>query len=333
MEIVLLTDYRGALRQRQQIWESMDVEKIRALLSDAGIGTEVHRFEDVASGGVRLQDRIIHYTSTQDAGYRPFVDDILFHLDRDNTLLPRYEIFRAHENKGFQELLRRRLDLPALPAAYFGNEKGLDGFAEDFTYPKVFKATSGYQSTGVQLVRSADDLRAVVHRLNRPAGLAKYRLKEGLKKNVLRDRYHPEMYEDCVHTGPYVVQDFVPGAAGDWKVLIFGDRFYVLRRLVRAGDFRASGSGRFSYDTPPGPVLDLAADVFRKLDVPVASLDILEHEGACHLIEFQGMHFGTMTIDRAPHRFERQGGDWSRIVGPANLEEEYARSLRFYLQR
>jgi len=333
LELVLLTDYRGALRQRQQIWQSLDVAKLRGLLKEAGITTEVHRFEDVAAGGVELSGRIIHYTSTQDAGYRPFVDDILFHLDRENQLLPRYEIFRAHENKGFQELLRRRLELPALPAAYFGNEKGLDGFAEDFTYPVVFKAASGFQSTGVRLVKSATELRAVVHRHNRPADLIRYRLKETLKKTVLRDRYHPEMYRDCVHTGPYVLQDFVPGAAGDWKVLAYGDHLFVLRRMVRKGDFRASGSGRFGYEVPPDTVLDCAAAVLAKLDVPMASLDILELDGQCHLIEFQGIHFGTLTVDNAPWRFERRGGAWARIEQKADLETEHAHALRLYLER
>ena len=333
MELVLLTDYRGALRQRQQIWQSLDVEKLRALLRDRGIATEVHRFEDIAAGAVTLEGRAIHYTSTQDAGYRPFVDDILFHLAPRNTLVPRYEIFRAHENKGFQELLRRRLDLPALPAVYFGNEKGLDGFAENFTYPLVYKATSGYQSTGVQLVRSEAELRALVRRNNRPAGLTAYRLKEELKKNVLRDRYHPEMYTDCVRTGGYVLQDFVPGATGDWKVLVYGDHLFVMRRLVRAGDFRASGSGRFGYEVPPDAVLDCAAGVLEKLDVPMASLDILEMDGRCHLIEFQGLHFGTLTVDNAPWRFEQREGSWVRIEAKADLETEHAHALSLYLGR
>jgi hypothetical protein len=332
VELVLLTDYRGALRQKQQIWESLDVEHLRRLLADNGIRTEVMHYERVANGRELPSQKIIHYTSTQDTGYHGFVDDVLYFLHLHNRLVPRYEFFRAHENKGFQELLKKEMGMAGLPGRYLGNEKGLSHLAGDFQYPQVFKPASGFMSKAVSLVESESDLRRTVRRSFRPAGLWSYRLKHLLKRLVLKKRFFPEMYEDCVHSGRYVLQDFLPGAGNDWKVLVYGDHYFVMRRAVRPGDFRASGSGRFTFDAPPDPVLDFARKVFRKLDVPMASLDIIVHEDQCHLIEFQALHFGTVTMDCSPHRYEHGPEGWKQVTATPVLEEEYAHGLVHHLR-
>ncbi len=332
VDLLLLTDYRGALRQRQQIYESLDVDRLCRHLAQHGIQARTTRFEDLANGAQQPRDQVIHYTSSQDEGYRGFVDDVLFFLHLHNRLVPRYELFRAHENKGFQELLKRELGMEGLPARYLGNEKGLDGLAGELKYPLVFKPASGFMSTGVSLVHDEGELRRTLRRVFRPAGLLKYRAKQWLKRHVLKGRYRPEMYEDCPHSGRYVLQEFVPGAGNDWKVLVFADHYFVLKRQVRPGDFRASGSGRFDFATPPDAVLDFARRVFEKLDVPMLGMDIIAHQDRCHLVEFQAMHFGTITLDRSPHRFEPSEQGWRRIERQSVLEEEYARALAWYLQ-
>ncbi len=331
--LVLLTDYRGALRQRQQVYESLDLDRLTAELKAGGWDVRLTRYEDAARDLDALTGAVIHYTSTQEPGYRTFLDDVLYDLSRTSTLVPRYEIFRAHENKGYQELLRRRLDLGQPYGRYLGNERGLDGRTDDLVFPLVVKPISGFQSRGVARVGDESELRRWIRRQNRPAGLWTYRLKRWLKRHVLRGRYRPEMYTDCVHAGGYVLQPFVDGAAGDWKVLVFGDRYFALRRDVRPGDFRASGSGRFAHDTPPDSVLDFARRTFERLDVPMVSLDIIEVGGECSLVEFQGLHFGTLTLDDAPHYFRPTADRWERVPGPSVLEDEYARALLRHLGR
>lgn len=331
--LTLLLDYRDALRQRVQEYESLDVEALGENLREAGWTVDIRTFEDVANSGELPGECIIHYTSSQEPGYRRFVDDLLFELSRSNDLVPRYEIFRAHEDKLYQELLRRRLGLAPLAARLFGNLKGLTGHIDDLAYPAVLKTAAGFQSTGVSLVSDADALRRRVRRLNRPPGLAIYSLKQWLKRWILRGRYRPEQYEDCVYGGPFVVQQYVPGATNDWKVLVFGDRCWVLRRGVRQGDFRASGSGMFSWKTPPDAVLDLASDTFARLDVPLVSLDIVAARGKCRLIEYQALHFGTYTLDHAPGHFRRGPAGWRHHEGSADLDQEYARALLLWLEK
>jgi hypothetical protein len=67
----------------------------------------------------------------------------------------------------------------------------------------------------------------------------------------------------------------IPGLENDWKILCFGDKFFVLRRANRDNDFRASGSGKFVFrrDLPKG-MLEFALKVYLHLEVPNLSVDI-----------------------------------------------------------
>ncbi len=333
MNLVLLTDYRGALRQRLQVFQTLDVDALVEELARLGIATRSMRFEDVANGEDLVQGETIHYTSTQDPGYRGFVDDVLDDLRRHNTLVPRYEIFRSHENKGYQELEKRRLGIRDLGWHYFGNLQGWEGDAGEITYPVVFKATRGFMSSGVRLVDGPDALRHVIRRFNRPPGFTLYRVKKLIKQTVMRGRFVPEMYTDCPFGGGFVLQEFSPGALGDWKVLTYGDRVYAVQREVRPGDFRASGSGRLAFATPPDVVLDFARDIHTRLDMPMSSLDIIEVAGTCRLVEFQGLHFGTYTQENGPHHFVHGPDGWRRIDGRHELVADYAHALHWFLAR
>jgi len=333
MELILLTDYRGALRQKKQEFESLDVKKIIQYLAVDGIQAREVKLESIANGTVELSNSFVHYTSSQNLGYRPFIDDILFSLRDANNLIPRYEIFRCHENKGFQELEKKRIGLKGLGYFYFGNIRGMDAFQNQLQFPLVLKPVGGFMSSGVAMANDHNHLTGILKKMNRPTGFLKYRFKEFLKKNLLKNRYFPEMYEDCIYSGPYVLQQFSPKAKEDWKIVIFGDRYYVIRRAVRSQDFRASGSGNYAFDQPSDNVLNYARQVFNQLDVPMISIDIIEDGDTCHLIEFQGLHFGTTTQQDSPHRYELGPDGWQKILQKGNLEEDYSRALAQYLTK
>ena len=58
---------------------------------------------------------------------------------------------------------------------------------------------------------------------------------------------HKNYVRESWNRGKIVVQEFIPGLKNDYKVLIFGSKYYVLYRRVREGDFRASGQGLLEY--------------------------------------------------------------------------------------
>jgi len=43
-------------------------------------------------------------------------------------------------------------------------------------------------------------------------------------------------------------QDFIPENDSDIRIIVIGDRAFAIKRMVRDGDFRASGSGKIVYE-------------------------------------------------------------------------------------
>lgn len=114
----------------------------------------------------------------------------------------------------------------------------------------------------------------------------------------------------------------------DWKVLVWNDKVNALKRANRKGDFRASGSGLFSYGHCPDPVLEQAYQSCRKLALGWGSFDILEGARGPTVIEWQAVHFGTRANDLADHHYQR-GPDamWRRVDAKVDMEREMVAAL------
>ena len=191
----------------------------------------------------------------------------------------------------------------------------------------VVKSASGALSRGVELGTNIDDLRAKVKKLSRSPSL-RPDLRD-LVRALRRTGYEKESR----NRRKFVTQEFVSGLDHDWKVLVYGDRYFVLRRGARPDDFRASGGGRLSFhrELPPG-LLDFARQVFDALRIPNVSLDIGVTPDGFVLFEFQAVYFGTYTVDHSEFHFRRVGADWSLVEGPAELEAVYAESVVRFLE-
>ena len=67
-----------------------------------------------------------------------------------------------------------------------------------------------------------------------------------------------------------IIQTFIPGLQGDYKVLFFGDKYYMMYRKNREHDFRASGSGNF-FPVPENDhegLLNFARRVSKEIRLP-----------------------------------------------------------------
>lgn len=124
-------------------------------------------------------------------------------------------------------------------------------------------------------------------------------------------------------------QNFVPSLEYDFKILVFYDRVYALKRNVRDGDFRASGSGKFEIVSQcPDEVLSKALEVREKLDAPYISVDIAYDGRVAYVIEFQSPHFGPYTFLSANVYFKRTNGKFLPYEKEnLSLEEEYVESI------
>ena len=232
----------------------------------------------------------------------------------------------AHHNKVFFELIRRSAklsELSGLSSRVFGTyEDFVNKSMHEFSFPLVIKGSAGCRSRQVQLAKTYEECHKIVKRMSRS-----YSFRDHIRflgKRFLRHGYIAE----SLNRRKFILQEFVPDLQNDYKVLCYGNKYYVLRRGVRKRDFRASGSGRFTFpNSAPINVLTSAKRVFEYFDIPYISLDIAETPSGCRVLEAQFLMFGTFTLENANWCFVEENGNWKRVDEKPDLEKEFVHSV------
>ncbi len=332
MQFIILTDYKGFFGSKQlsSIYRGgMDVNKIVSIFKKNGYNAKTLAFSQFSVKSIELEKTFILYTSSEDSNekYKSFIEDIIFDVEqRGLHVIPSYAYLRAHNNKVAMELLRERSVFPEIQTIYskvLGTFEELKQSANTFSYPVVIKTFSGAMSRGVTKADDPAELIKRVAKLSRTFQL-RHDLKELLRKVKYRDKYVRESF----HRSKFIVQNLIEGLKNDWKVLVYGNTCYVLRRDNRANDFRASGSGKFFFTKSlPEGMLDFALRIRRHFNVPHISLDIGFDGTRFHLIEFQFIYFGTTTIEKSTHCYELVNQEWQLSEKIADLEQVYVQSI------
>lgn len=330
----LIVDYRGAFYSSTTNRYTLSTMNVKSLVEEfglRGIKANIIGFPEVdLRRGV--EGEVFVYPSSEDPGlhYKSYIEDLVYALELAGAhVVPAYRYLRAHHNKVFMECLRDILGsklLGNLHSAKYGTLE--DCVRSKHSFPLVIKSAAGAGSSGVRLARSAQELHRQAARLScsmNPLDL--------LKELVRRFRwsgYVPHSW----HRKKFLCQEFIVGLQCDFKVLVYGNRVYTVRREVRPNDFRASGSGLLSWPAvlPPG-LLNFAWNVFQKLDVAHVSLDIAVTKDGFAVLEMQFVQFGPAGLEKSPHHFVRDGSGWKVVVGPSKLEKAFAEGIVTYCQR
>jgi hypothetical protein len=145
---------------------------------------------------------------------------------------------------------------------------------------------------------------------------------------------HRGYKKESLYRKKFIIQNYIPIQTNDWKILIYGSKYYVLCREVRDNDFRASGSGKFIFreDIPSG-LLNFAEEIFKHFEVPNLSIDLAFDGMDFFLLEFQALYFGTTTIEKSPFYFFRKNGDWRIVKEKSELEREYVASVISFIEK
>lgn len=312
----------GSFGSAGQSWKQLDLEKIKYQLD---YEVTIKTIYDIQNLDLQPNDIII-YTSSENEIIRTYLKNNFFHLNFNTHLIPSYELLMAHEDKGFQEIMKKRKG--------FGNLKGQYVFDIDdgcLPFPKVIKTSQGAGSSGVFLANKNKDLekiKSIFFKDDFRRRVINAQRKMKLKKSeYLIYRYAKKKFNLLIE------QEFIPNLKHDFKVLVFGNRYFVLKRSIRKNDFRASGSGDFEFIEPPPEVLNYAKEIALILDNPYLSLDIAQSDQGCHLIEFQGTNFGSYTLLNAPYRYVFQDNEWVKENNCKNLESNYAYAFNYYLSK
>jgi len=333
--IYLLTDYKGHFGTK---WAAtpyrsgMDKEKLKKAFKRNEYKTEFISFNQIEPT-TAWNNKIILYTSSEDAGgfYRDYIEDVLWGLKMVGArLLPDLHLFRAHHNKVFMEFLRDltpELADPAMKSFCFGTLEELQANHNKIQFPCVLKIANETQGAGVCLIKNWQHLESQVKKLTKVDGITT-RLWD-LGRSLRRKGYT----RNSPYRNKFIIQRFVPKMENDWKILLFGNRAFLLKRYNRPKDFRASGSGLLEYikDIPIG-ILEYARKIQLALNTPHLSLDLLHSKGQFHLIEYQALYFGTHTVDTAPFGFHYKHGKWVFEDGPFIVEDVYAESVTEFIK-
>ncbi|MEU4532374.1 hypothetical protein AB0F49_29495 [Micromonospora ureilytica] len=338
-KIIILTDYRDTFYSTARTQHglcTMDVARVVRSFDDAGLRPQVMRYADLDLSA-DLHGIPVLYTSSEDRGlqYKSWIEDLVLAMEAAGArTIPSFRFLRAHHNKVMMEALRTQLfpkDAARLHTYSFGTYEELEAADLVGTWPKVIKPASGAGSTGVASAVNRTELLRAARGLSRSGSLDEAAREYG-RRLLRRRRHHPR----SLHRQKFVVQDLIPGMAGDFKVLRMGSRYYTLYRRNRPGDFRASGSGDFNFHDTAGvdqeALLDYAEYVSDRLATPLASLDIGFDGTDFHLFEFQCLHFGTVTAEKSTHYYARSHGTWQRVPEDCDIEAVFCQAIVDYLR-
>ncbi len=321
MKIYIATLPNGYFGSTGQSWQSINVDKLASLLN---YDTQIVTINDLMHIDFKETDTVV-YTSSDEKNIRFYLQDVMYFINKKCKIVPNYNILMSHENKGFQELLRSDLGFGNLNGHYF-----FDIDDSCLPTPKVLKTVTGAGSSGVFLVKDKNDIEKIKNdhfELLKNKRLMKIQEKTELKNS----KFSIYNYR---HKGfnRFVEQEFIPCLNYDYKILVFGDRYYGLKRNIKKGDFRASGSNLFEHIKPSTEILDFARNIFAQMENPYASLDIAQSSNGCHLIEFQGTNFSPGTLLKAPYRYLFVDGEWIKEDNDKDLEANYAHALNIFMK-
>ncbi|HXK49686.1 MAG TPA: hypothetical protein PKW56_04400 [Clostridiales bacterium] len=329
--LFILTNSVGSIPQKLHETESFSTELIKEYFTDKSFEVQIISFDKFISEFSALKNRIkgsfFIYASSQYTEYYSSIEDILLLIKTSGgILIPDFIHFRAHENKYFQELIKTDLNIDAPKSILVSTiEEGMNKI-KDIRYPVVAKLSFGYGSTSVSLLKNINEASEFLNK--NLAGIVKKR------KNIFKYRKKIEEYRDKypLKVGKVIFQEFIEGLEFDWKIIIFGNKLFYLKRYVRPNDFKASGSGNFDNSQPPSSeLIHFAFSVKFKLNTPWVSLDIVHKQDRFYLIEYQCIHFGMYTVIKSISHFVLNGETLTESRSPVNADMLFAEELYNYI--
>jgi glutathione synthase/RimK-type ligase-like ATP-grasp enzyme len=339
-EIILLFDYKksfGSKFNSNPPYSGIDIALFSTEMEKLGYKiAPTYFFNMVAQNVEQYKGKKVLYQSSEPNDlyqeYKSYIDDILYFLELCGAqLIPKYKYFKSHSNKVFMEMLRGFINDHNSPQtiAY--------GSLEDFMlhqikneFPLIVKKSHGAQSKGVFKVDNKRELESIVNKITKST----FTIKELLKEK-LRSKKYKNYIPFSINRSKFIIQPMIKGLSGDYKVLIFGDIIYLVKRENPPNDFRASGGGYNTFTGEfkvPEGLLEYAYELFRHFDCPYTSLDIGLNSSGFHLIEFQFVNFGSSGHLKSKKYFKKEDNDYILYDNDLSIEYLYAHGLDIYFR-
>lgn len=340
--IFAITDYNGHFGSK---WLSVPYRsgynktKLSSNFKSFGFKIEFIRPSEIQFSKAQWKGVRVLLTSSEERGlrYKSYLEDIAFGLTECGAvLLPALEYLQAHENKIKSLILQNlAIDDPIKVLKYqtFGTYEELEHLltTQKLEFPCIVKKPDGSKGKGVYLAKNKAELKKITKKISRNFNLFAW-----LKENV-RTYKHKGYKKTSIYSNKFLIQEFVPDLSCDWKVLIYGESIYILKRKVKSNDFRASGSG-YGYQSGatsdfPMEFIEPLYQFFLNLKVPNLSIDF-GHDGTNGFIfEFQALYYGTSTQYKSKELFKRANGEWKLEANESDQESIFTSSIVEFIER
>ncbi|QNH98443.1 hypothetical protein [Shewanella algae] len=332
-KLYLVTLDNGYFAQKIIPWESMDLDVLKSAFFDLGYKASVISYSDVISRLGTYDNDYFVVTSSQCGEYKLYLNDIVTALSVRNTTVPNLEQFLMHENKGLQSLLSKVYHFDYIESEYIADISDLER-RPSIRFPTVVKTVDGASANGVFLIKN---YKSLVRFASKLSSYGFYYYFKKFVRNFILTKYKVPLLDRYREFGRsrLLLQNFIPNLKSDYKVLVFGDKYYVLKRFVK-GEFKASGSGLFSFDNDGyfESVLDYAREYVTSYSAPIYSLDIILDENCNgHIVEVQFTHVGPLTLIDSDGYYKFIDNKWIFFNAKSNLETEFSLAVVSYLNR
>ena len=337
-KIYFLTDYlnRFGSKHNSLIYkDGMDKDELSKQFFKYGFELVTIPLNKISFQNQEWNGKVVLYSSQEDVGlfYKNFIEDIVYGLELAGArIVPSYRFLRAHSNKVFMEVLRELnhgFGVKEFSACYYGTIEEAMREADGFDYPVVVKGAEGAMSKNVALAKNKKELQKKIKSL-----AATPNLKEEAREFIRGIKYSGYQRQSK-YRRKFIIQKYLPELKNDWKVLVFGEKYYIVERNVRKNDFRASGGGlnKFGEEVNiPEGIFKFASIIKEKLNVPMVSLDIARYKNQFYLIEFQALYFGTSGHWKSEFYYIYDGDELKKMVNNLTFEELFAETIVEHLK-
>ena len=255
-----------------------------------------------------------------------FAKALITSLDRINfPVYPNSNTSWHFDDKLGQKYLLEAIDAPMVNSYAFYDKDSSLKWIEETSFPKVFKLRNGAGASNVRLIKSKQEAKRYINRIFGKGFHANYResvLNEKIwhfkRDRTLRSfakiiggvyRYiFPNLIYSMlpIEKNYLYAQDFVSNCNHDIRVFVIGNRAVAKKRIVREGDFRASGSGKMSWDIGEEgkKCLKMAFEIVEKLHAQSIAFDFVKDIDGYKIVE--------ISYAASPRGFPKALGYWNR---------------------
>ena len=224
-----------------------------------------------------------------------FAKQLLYSIGQKGLkVFPDFSTCWHFDDKVGQKYLLEAAEASAVPSYVFYSKKEAMDWIAKTTFPKVFKLRGGSGSSNVKLIRSKKEAFSHTKKafgqgfsqfdrwthlkyrfLNWRSGKESFlAVLKGTARLLIGTEYSRNHHKE---KGYVYYQDFIPNNESDIRVIVIGNRAFAIKRLVRKGDFRASGSGSIIYTKAEidENCISMAFDVNSKINSQCTAFDFV----------------------------------------------------------